>query len=151
MHMGERIKEERERLGFNQTDFATLASATRKTLFNWESGSAAPNAIVLAAWARLGLDVLYVVTGEKQKALPTADPAELLLLENYRRCGMQARQNLIQTSALLASGIGQSPAGASQVMSNAGSGSVQIGSIGGDYSASVPRKTAVRKSRPPSR
>ncbi len=72
MHMGERIKEERERLGFNQSEFAELVSSTRKTLFNWESGAAAPNATALAAWADHGLDVLYVVTGQRSKPLEPA-------------------------------------------------------------------------------
>ena len=72
MHTGERIREERERLGFNQADFAALAGATRKTLFNWESGAASPNAAALAAWADAGLDVLYVVTGQRSQPVPPA-------------------------------------------------------------------------------
>ena len=72
MHTGERIKEERERLDFNQADFAALAGATRKTLFNWESGAASPNAAALAAWAEAGLDVLYVVTGQRSQPVPPA-------------------------------------------------------------------------------
>lgn len=72
MYSGERIKEERERLGFNQADFAAIAGATRKTLFNWESGTASPNTPALAAWAAVGLDVLYVVTGQRSKPLEPA-------------------------------------------------------------------------------
>ena len=79
MHTGERIREERERLGYSQADFAALASATRKTLFNWETGDALPNAGVLAAWAKSGLDVLYVVTGERSGAHPAHDAAEQVL------------------------------------------------------------------------
>lgn len=105
MHTGDRIREERERLGFNQAEFAALAESTRKTLFNWESGSASPNATVLAAWAAAGLDVLYVVTGERSDAHPAHDAAEQVLLDSYRRCSAQARQHLIQTAALLAAGV----------------------------------------------
>jgi transcriptional regulator with XRE-family HTH domain len=72
MHAGERLKEERERLGFNQADFAAVAGATRKTLFNWESGAASPNAAALASWAEAGLDVLYVVTGQRSQPVPPA-------------------------------------------------------------------------------
>ena len=138
MHFGERIKEERERLGFNQGDFAALAEATRKTLFNWESGAASPNAAVLAAWAQHGLDVLYVVTGERLSAQPATDPAEQVLLDSYRRCKPDAKAHLIQTAALLSAGIAPAAApkarskasasgGVSMSMSNVGSGNVQMG------------------------
>ena len=138
MHFGERIKEERERLGFNQGDFAALAEATRKTLFNWESGAASPNAAVLAAWAQHGLDVLYVVTGERLSAQPATDAAEQVLLDSYRRCKPDAKANLIQTAALLSAGIAPAtapkprakaaaPGGVSMSMSNVGSGNVQMG------------------------
>lgn len=138
MHSGERIKEERERLGFNQADFAALAEATRKTLFNWESGTASPNAAALAAWAQHGLDVLYVVTGERLSAQPAADPAEQVLLNSYRLCKPDAKANLIQTAALLSAGLSPAAApkpkakaatsgGVSMNMSNVGSGNVQMG------------------------
>lgn len=138
MHSGERIKEERERLGFNQADFAALAGATRKTLFNWESGTASPNAAVLAAWAQHGLDVLYVVTGERLSAQPAVDAAEQVLLDSYRRCKPDAKANLIQTAALLSAGMAPAAApkprakataagSVSMSMSNVGSGNVQMG------------------------
>ncbi len=95
MHMGERIKEERERLGFNQSEFAELVSSTRKTLFNWESGAAAPNATALATWADHGLDVLYVVTGQRSQPIPTAAalrPDQAALLDNYEHSDEVARQ-----------------------------------------------------------
>lgn len=107
MHTGDRIKEERERLGFNQADFAALAGATRKTLFNWESGAASPNAAALAAWAEAGLDVLYVVTGQRAGGAATAPapalaPDEEILLDNYRNCPPDARAAIKTTSDALA-------------------------------------------------
>ncbi|UBQ43970.1 helix-turn-helix domain-containing protein [Comamonas thiooxydans] len=159
MHMGERLKEERERLGFNQSDFAVLAQTTRKTLFNWESGDASPNAAALAGWAKLGLDVLYVVTGERQASQPAADASEQLLLENFRRCKLDAKQTLLQSSVLFAAGMPPSLAsapkperaikakalGAQSVSQSAeGNGIVQIGSVGGNYGG-PPAKTVTRK------
>ena len=64
MTAGERLREERERLGFSQKDFAALVPVTRKTLFNWESGAGQAATDALAIWAGVGLDVLYVVTGQ---------------------------------------------------------------------------------------
>ncbi|MBN0112872.1 helix-turn-helix transcriptional regulator, partial [Pseudomonas aeruginosa] len=69
MNLGERLKAERERLGYNQTDFAALAGASKHSQINWEKGAAAPNGTVLAAWAEHGLDVLYVVTGVRGQAM----------------------------------------------------------------------------------
>ncbi|MBV8619364.1 MAG: helix-turn-helix domain-containing protein [Curvibacter sp.] len=68
MHAGERLRKERERLGFSQKDFAALVPVTRKTLFNWESGAGHAATDALAIWAGVGLDVLYVIT-----ALPLAE------------------------------------------------------------------------------
>ena len=65
MNLGGRLKAERERLGYSQTDFAALAGASKHSQINWEKGTAAPNATVLTAWAEHGLDVLYVVTGAR--------------------------------------------------------------------------------------
>lgn len=68
--IGERLREQRDRLGMNQTDFAAAAGVSRKTLFGYETGERAPDAAALAAWEKLGLDVLYVVTGQCASGLP---------------------------------------------------------------------------------
>jgi len=57
-------------LGLSQTDFAALAGASKHAQINWEKGAAAPNAVALGAWEKLGLDVLYVVTGRRAYGLP---------------------------------------------------------------------------------
>lgn len=75
-----RIREERERLGLNQTDFASLAGATRKTLFNWENGVGSPSAEVLSAWSERGVDVAYIVLGSTSTNALTADEQALLAL-----------------------------------------------------------------------
>ena len=103
MHTGERIREERERLGFNQADFAALAGATRKTLFNWESGAASPNAAALAAWADAGLDVLYVVTGQRTGGASAPAPAravsegDRVMLENFHAAPAQVQAGIKTT------------------------------------------------------
>lgn len=63
--IGERLREQREDLGMNQTDFAAVADISRKTLFGYESGDRTPDAGTLAVWAELGVDVLYVITGQR--------------------------------------------------------------------------------------
>ncbi|MGN8344368.1 helix-turn-helix domain-containing protein [Pseudomonas sp. SMV71] len=65
MGIGDRLKEERERLGFNQTEFAAKAGASKNSQYNYEKGERSPDASYLAAVADQGVDVLYVVTGRR--------------------------------------------------------------------------------------
>lgn len=142
MHMGERIREERERLGFNQSDFAALGSATRKTLFNWETGAAAPSAVVLAAWAKHGLDVLYVVTGQRGGAVATprlsADEQELLAL--FRAAPLAVKAAAI---GALQGGAASTGAGVRQI--STGAGAVQVAHAGGDVAIGAPIGKSSRK------
>ncbi len=63
--IGERLKEERLRLGFNQTEMAGFAGATKKTHGLYERGERSPTADYLACLSEAGLDVPYVVTGNR--------------------------------------------------------------------------------------
>lgn len=106
MNLDERIKEERERLGYSQTAFAALAEASKHSQINWEKGVGTPTAAVLAAWAAHGLDVLYVVTGQRTGGGAPPSPAlardEEILLDNYRHCPPDARAAIKATSDALA-------------------------------------------------
>ena len=125
MPIGKRLREERERLGLSQPAFAAVAGTTKQTLFSWETGKTAPDGFQLEALATAGADVLYILTGQRSSAQPAHDAAEQVLLDSYRRCSSQARQNLIQTAALLAAGLpGRAGGGGEQV--NTASGAVQI-------------------------
>lgn len=65
VQIGERLKEDRMRIGVSQVDFAEECGSSRNALLQWERGETTPNASVLAAMASLGIDVLYVVTGQR--------------------------------------------------------------------------------------
>ena len=130
VYMGVRLKEIREALALSQTEFAQIAGnagvpgATRQSQAKYEKGLATPSAAYLAAIAAAGADVLYILTGQRTEGT-ASDPAEQVLLDSYRRCSSQARQNLIQTAALLAAGLpGSAGGGGEQV--NTASGAVQI-------------------------
>lgn len=66
-HLGSRLREERIRLGFNQLDFAGIAEASKHSQLDWEKNRAAPNARALSAWAVVGADVLYILTGRRER------------------------------------------------------------------------------------
>lgn len=99
--IGDRLKEERARLGFNQEEFAAKAGITRRPYIDWESGKTSPNAAQLALLAELGLDVAYVITGDR-----SFDPSlrysreEEVLIDNYRHMARedQAHYKAIGTS-----------------------------------------------------
>ena len=72
MNLGDRLREERERLGYTQPAFADVVGAKKHAQINWEKGAAFPNAAALEAWSKVGLDVLYVVTGQRSQPVPPA-------------------------------------------------------------------------------
>lgn len=57
---------------------------------------------MLALLTKIGVDATYVLVGQYSNA---SDPAERVLIDNYRRCAPEAQQHLIQTAALLAAGM----------------------------------------------
>lgn len=67
MSLGARLKEERKRLGYNQSDFAELVGSSYKSQLRWEKDESSPSADALNIWASIGLDVLYVVTGKRSE------------------------------------------------------------------------------------
>ena len=74
--IGQRLKEERERLGYSQTAFAAIGEASKGAQISWEKGTAFPNADFLAKIAiGVGADIEYIVTGQrKARAIePIAD------------------------------------------------------------------------------
>lgn len=62
--IGERIKQERERLKLTQPDFAAIAGAKKRTLIDWEKGVSSPTAVQLSALYEAGVNVYYILTGE---------------------------------------------------------------------------------------
>lgn len=79
MHICDRIKEERRRLGLNQDALAAAVGVSTKSQVNYEAGRRQPDAAYLAALAVAGADVGYVITG-RPSAPVAADESELLRL-----------------------------------------------------------------------
>lgn len=100
MSLGNRLREERERLGFSQPKFGELMSTTKQTVFAWETDRTSPTAVQLAALAAAGVDVLYVLMGARGGVV--LKPEEAALLDNFRHCPPEARDAIKATSDLLA-------------------------------------------------
>lgn len=96
MSLGERLREERERLGFSQADFAELVSASRKSQIRWEKDESAPSADSISLWANVGLDVLYLITGQAQKSSSKTQKSseidEILLGKIVHKLDLLAKQ-----------------------------------------------------------
>lgn len=63
--LGDRLREERERLGMNQTQFGDLAGVTKKTQMLYEGEQRSPKADYLTSIAQAGVDVQYLLTGNR--------------------------------------------------------------------------------------
>lgn len=76
--IGERLKSERTRLGFNQTEFAAIGGVQRRAQLFYEQDERRPDAGYLQAVARLGVDVQFVVTGIRSGQALSKDEEQLL-------------------------------------------------------------------------
>ena len=77
--LGERLREERERLGMSQTQFGDLAQVTKKSQMLYEGDQRSPKADYLTAIASQGVDVQYVLTGNR--SVPESQPLGLPVTE----------------------------------------------------------------------
>ncbi|MBZ3664899.1 helix-turn-helix domain-containing protein [Pseudomonas monteilii] len=102
--IGERLREERERFGWNQEELGQLGGVNRNTQGKYEKGDRSPDAAYLAALAEKGVDVLYVLTGERKSQAPGDISAEeTQLVTRYRRMSAEARVTIDSVSEALAS------------------------------------------------
>ncbi|WP_219214128.1 helix-turn-helix domain-containing protein [Variovorax boronicumulans] len=91
--IGSRLRDERERLGYNQSDLAELGGSTRKSQFNYETDARRPDADYLAAIAAVGLNVLFILTGSEEGAEPIQFTAEERdLFEHFRKAPSAVRR-----------------------------------------------------------
>lgn len=90
--VGGRLKEERERLAWSQAVLAEVATVSKRSVAAWESGETAPGADVLALLSVKGVDVLYVLTGQRTpQAVGTLSAEESALLDNYNHSDEEGR------------------------------------------------------------
>lgn len=103
---GERLAEERKRLGFNQEVMAAHGGVKKQAQSLYESGKRKPDSEYLEAISKIGVDITYVITGvSSQPALPPELAAdEQMLVDAYRSLPMAQRKAML--AALL---IGDTP------------------------------------------
>lgn len=83
--LGERLRAERDRLGLSQEDFGRAGGVNRNSQANYEKGIRTPDAAYLAAVAAAGVDVLYVLTGQRTPSREEGlSVKEEKVLQNFR-------------------------------------------------------------------
>lgn len=80
MGIGDRLREERERLGLTQTDFAELIGASKNTQSNYEKGVRKPDSDYLMRLEEASADPAYVLTGQRSNHYMTERESELIRL-----------------------------------------------------------------------
>lgn len=90
---GDRLREERIRVGLNQIDFGALGSVTKSTQINYEKGERSPDADYLMKLIPHGVDVVYLLTGERaQFDAAKLTPDQLRLISDFAGLSLQDRQ-----------------------------------------------------------
>ncbi|MCG1038157.1 MULTISPECIES: helix-turn-helix domain-containing protein [Burkholderiaceae] len=101
--IGSRLRDERLRIGLSQDEFASVGGVARRSQSAYESDERSPDADYLLAVREIGVDICYVLTGERHQAEDgkvgdDADEAELI--ESYRsltEAGKSALQVFLAT------------------------------------------------------
>ncbi len=87
--LGDRLRKERERLKLSQDEMGQAGGVNRNTQGKYEKGDRNPDSAYLSALANVGVDVLYVLTGQRLSTSETSlSSEEVELLNSYR--GMTA-------------------------------------------------------------
>ena len=81
---GNRLKEERKRLGLNQSEIAEHGGVSLQAQFRYEKGERMPDAAYLAGIAKAGADIQYIITGIRAGQAEPLTQEEAALLENFR-------------------------------------------------------------------
>lgn len=89
MTIGERLREERERMALSQQALAEVCGTGKRQQIKYEGAEQLPGATYLAGAARAGIDVVYVLTGLRAGHL---EPDEARLLAAYRSASAEMRR-----------------------------------------------------------
>jgi len=101
MHtIGQRLAEERKRLGYNQTEFGALGEIGKGTVINWEKDLTSPTGTFLAEIAEKGADVLYILTGQRTEKV--LNQRENVLINNYRHSNEKNKKVIEQVASATA-------------------------------------------------
>ena len=115
--ISERLKSERENLGFSQQALADLLGISLRSQQNYEKGDRNPDSAYLAAIAAAGADVLYILTGQRAGGASAPPPpravseGDRILLDNFHAAPAQVQAGVKTALGAFAPGAGSARRG----------------------------------------
>ena len=109
----ERLREERDALGFTQEAMAEKAGISKRSYCAYEAGETAPSAKLLAALALMGVDVAYLLTGQRAGGASAPPPpravseGDRILLDNFHAAPAQVQAGVKTTLGAFADASAQ--------------------------------------------
>lgn len=94
---GERIRQERDRLGLSQEAFGVVGGVSKRAQVNYEKSERKPDLIYLNQLSKVGVDVLYLVTGQRSEAALPDDVTELVT--QYQKAPLAVRAAVLRALA----------------------------------------------------
>lgn len=129
----ERLREIRKGMNLTQADFGALAGVTVTAQLNYEKGTRNPDTAYLERLAAHGVDVVYLLTGERiPRGAAALSEAEAALIARYRS-GSPALRGYLQE-------LGQAPASGSNAVTIGGDVGQQVN---GDQTVTAPMTFSV--------
>ena len=124
----ERLREIRKGMNLTQADFGALAGVTVTAQLNYEKGTRNPDTAYLERLAAHGVDVVYLLTGERiPRGAAALSEAEAALIARYRS-GSPALRGYLQE-------VGQGPASGGNAVTIGG----DVGqAVAGDQTITAP-------------
>lgn len=92
--LGERLRQERERLGITREKFGEISGVTGTTQTNYERDSKKPDTDYLLAIEKAGADIFYILRGEPSPKGSLAED-EQELLSSYRGLDIRGKVNAL--------------------------------------------------------
>ncbi|MGQ7863096.1 helix-turn-helix transcriptional regulator [Pseudomonas sp. CBSPBW29] len=92
MSIGARLKAERARLGYSQAALGKVGGVETNAQGRYENGVRFPRADYLAAVAKVGVDVLFVITGNRADDGNTASAKAAEALDSATECLEKAKE-----------------------------------------------------------
>ena len=133
----ERLREIRKGMNLTQADFGALAGVTVTAQLNYEKGTRNPDTAYLERLAAHGVDVVYLLTGERiPRGAAALSEAEAALIARYRS-GSPALRGYLQE-------LGQAPATGGNAVTIGGDVGQQVN---GDQTVTAPMTFNVGKGR----
>lgn len=147
MNIGQRLREERERLDLSQERFAAVGGVQKRAQINYEAGERSPDAKYLENISVLGVNLVYVLTGQrKEAATPAITADEMQLVMYYREAQPAVRKAAV--AALLSAAPTDKPKAGISIQENKGTVADTITNnapVTFDFSSSSSRKSTSKK------